>query len=257
MATAAHPDPINRTEVDERSRMTGRPSEMEILVVSTHDRYRRLAVERLTPSDVVLEIGCNNGGATRILATTGARVVAVDKSASLVRDLKEELKALDNVTVACVDGRDVTKLLALLPDPTAIFIDIGGDARLDHVALQLRLCLLAFHAGLIVVRSIELATLASLIGCIETPRATGVSFWGGPGDDPASVSSLLYLSRGSSVESRVLAVHLMSQSAGAATRERLREMLSDPNPRVRKAARWACAHPPATGTGAPSGNPGQ
>jgi hypothetical protein len=110
---------------------------------------------------------------------------------------QEDLKRHANVTVACVDGRDIAGLVTLLHDPMAIFIAIGGDARLDHVALQLRLCLLAFRPGLIVVRSIELATLISLIGGVEPPKTTGVSFWGSHFSGPAAVPALLYLSHSS------------------------------------------------------------
>ena len=180
-------------------RMNVRPADVEIIVVSASDHktkslvnevntFRRLASTLPTPKDTVLEIGCSTGAATQALVATGARVVAVDRCTQSIRKLQDDMRGYENAVVAHVDGRNIPALAALMPNPTVIFIDIGGDAHLDNVALQLRLCLRAFHPRLLVVRSFELATLASLISEVETPQISSLRPVGGRvlGRDPLS-----------------------------------------------------------------------
>lgn len=225
---------------DKNSRANIRPSDVEIIVVSASDTFRRLARTLPTPEDAVLEIGCCTGATTQALAATGAQVVAVDRSAQFIQKLQEDMRGYENAVVARIDGRNIPALVALLPDPTVIFIDIGGDARLDNVALQLRLCLRAFHPRLIVVRSSELATLASLISEAETPRTSGLRPVGDRVFGRDHLSNLLDLSCSTSVDSRVFAVRHLSKCSMPRAHDRLKEMVSDPHPRVRRAAERAC-----------------
>ena len=120
------------------------PAETEIILVSSVDVFRHLAGNLPNPDDHVLEIGASTGNTTRTLATTGAQVLAVDNSAELIKQLDAALTNYPNVSVAHIDGRNIPALAKLMPQPSVILIDIGGNARLDNVALQLRLCLACF-----------------------------------------------------------------------------------------------------------------
>ncbi|MGQ9683558.1 MAG: 16S rRNA (adenine(1518)-N(6)/adenine(1519)-N(6))-dimethyltransferase RsmA [Anaerolineae bacterium] len=70
---------------------------------------RIVAAAELSPADTVLEVGPGLGHLTRLLAACGARVVAVELDAQLVRVLRHELGGLPNVQV--VEG----DILALNP----------------------------------------------------------------------------------------------------------------------------------------------
>ncbi|HJP34023.1 MAG TPA: methyltransferase domain-containing protein [Candidatus Latescibacteria bacterium] len=222
-------------EFQSHGRMDVKPSETEITIISDKDRYRQAAKKITASADSVLEIGCSSGATTRILARTGARVVAVDKTLEFIAGLQEELRKYDNVTVECVDGRNIPRLAELMPSPTVILIDIGGDANLDTVAFQLRLCLRAFKPQAVVVRSFELATLASLIGEVEAPAVSGIDSSEHPmGQDP--LTNLLDLSRSTSTDTRCFAARRLGLLGTKPARDRLREMADDPHPRVRRAA---------------------
>lgn len=226
-------------EFQKHGRLHVHLSDTEIIVVSAKDSYRRLAKTLPTPEDAVLEIGCSTGAATRNLLATGARVVAVDKSSRLVEELQEDLRGCQDAVVACLDGRNIPALAALVSSPTVIFIDIGGDAHLDVVALQLRLCLRAFQPRTVVVRSFELATLASLIGQVEPPQLSGLQ----PADRPLGrdlFSNLLDLSCSTSTDTRCFAARRLGRLRTAQARDRLLEMVADPHPKVRRAAEQAC-----------------
>jgi hypothetical protein len=221
-------------------RMTVNASHTEIIAVSAKDSYRQLARTLPTAADEVLEIGAASGDATQALAETGARVVAVDKAATCRSRLQTRFTDQDNVVAACVDGRNVPRLAELAPSPTLIYIDIGGDAHLDAVALQLRLCLRAFEPRVVVVRSFELATLASLIGQVEPPHLSGLR----PEERPLGrdlLTNLLDLSGCTSTETRCFAARRLGQLADESARARLADMEHDPHPKVRQAAARALA----------------
>lgn len=139
------------------------PNQVEIIVVSSVEDFRGLAGSEVGEEHLVLEIGCSTGKTTRRLAKRCARVVAVDVSSEAVDQTREELAGFDNVEVVRGDARDIVALKRLMPEPDVIFLDIGGRALLDNVATLLRQCLRAFRPRLIVVRSHELAEVASLI----------------------------------------------------------------------------------------------
>ena len=147
--------------------------------------------------------------------------------------------------MAHLDGRDTPALAALLPRPDLVFVDVGGDARLDAVALQLRQCLLAFAPRALVVRSAELAAVCAALGEVEAPDAEDL----GPArsHDPRAhaVESLLDLSHSSGALNRVFAARKLRAHTGTspAARARLAELAQDPDPRVRRIAR---AGPPTT-----------
>jgi len=214
-------------------------SHVEIIVVSSVEAYRQWARELAAPTDAVLEIGCSTGVTTRILASKAAQVVAVDNSVLLTERLRGELAGRGNVQVALADGRDIPKLIALLAEPTLIFLDIGGNARLDNVALQARLCLTAFRPRAMVVRSAEMTQFLSLVSTVEPPQADQDRWVGRSRSGDDWIAYLLDLSHSSSVESRVFAARQMRSHDKAALRKRLQEMAADNNPSVRRAAAMA------------------
>lgn len=215
---------------------------MEIVVVSSPTEYRRLARQRVQAEDRVLEIGCSTGEATLRLAKTGAMVLAVDVGAVMVAKAQALLAPYPAVTILLLDGRDVPALAQRLPEPTVIFVDIGGDATLDNVALQLRECLRTFSPRLLVVRSFELATLCSLVTECETPQ--DARFPQASSRDHAArvLDNLLTLSRCTDPDSRMYAARRLRHLRTPQGLERLAEMAADEShPGVRKAAAVALA----------------
>ena len=229
----------NEDQRIKNGRMQVRLSEVEIIAVSSVESFRRLAKELPGNDDAVLEIGCSTGTSTRILAETGARVVAVDNSAEMSARSQHEMKGRENVSVVMTDGRNVSELAALLPDPTMLFVDIGGNAHLDNVALLLRLCLRAFCPRVLVVRSFELATLASLIGSVEPPPSSGLISSDGHVSGREPLPNLLDISRSGSRDGRIFAARMLGRQRSPRARQRLEEMLADPMRKVRVAARRA------------------
>lgn len=216
------------------------PARGRIVVVSSVERYRRLARDLPGPADAVLEIGCSTGEATRLLATGGARVVAVDVATEMVERARATVADMPRVTVAQVDGRDTPAMAALLADPDLVFVDIGGDARLDAVTLQLRQCLLAFAPRATVVRSAELAALCASVTDIEVPAADALgTLWGrrrSPDAQAHALESLLDLSHSASVTNRLFAARKLRDRAEPAARERMAQLADDPDARVRRIA---------------------
>jgi precorrin-6B methylase 2 len=232
----AHYSTKDNVEFLQSGRMDVRLAEVEVVVVSAKDNYRHLAKTLTQPQDTVLEIGCSTGIATRTLALAVAQVVAVDKSVPFIGRLQEDMRDVKNATIACVDGRNIPALVELMPDPTVIFIDIGGDAQLDNVALQLRLCLRAFKPRLVVVRSFELATLTSLISRVEPPKTSALLPTGDGLVGRDVLSNLLELAHSTSVDTRCFAARRLGTFDMPSARECLSQMVDDPEPRVRQAA---------------------
>ena len=216
-----------------------RLADVEVVVVSAKDRYRHCAKVLPTAEDRVLEIGCSTGQTTRTLAAVASRVVAVDRAARFIAQLQERMRGVDNAVIECLDGRNIPALAALMPQPSVIFIDIGGDAQLDNVALQLRLCLRAFVPRLVVVRSFELATLAGLLGHVEPPPASGLVLAQGESVGRDALSHVLELAGSASIDARCFAARRLGGFDDAAARRRLEELADDPEPRVRQAVERA------------------
>jgi precorrin-6B methylase 2 len=188
-------------------------------VVSSVERYRRLARELPSRHDAVLEIGCSTGATTRLLARTAGRVLAVDVSAELAERVRVALAPIESVSVTQLDARNTADLAARMPEPDLIFIDIGGNAQLDNVALQVRQCLRTFSPRQLVVRSAELAALCTRIAEVEPCDAPGLRRQTGRNGPRRALGSLLDLSR----------------SAGARTASSRRES-SGASPRPRHAS---------------------
>jgi SAM-dependent methyltransferase len=212
-------------------------SAARIVVVTSAERYRHLARELPGPDDAVLEIGCSTGEATRCLAATGARVVAVDVSEEMVARTRAALAGVSRVSVSHLDARDTPPLAALLPAPDLIFLDAGGDARLDAVALILRQCLLAFAPRTTVVRSAELAAVCAAVVEVEAPAPGRLGRGRSQDAQTHALESLLDLSRSAGAKQRAFAARKLRTYADAAAGERLAQLADDPDPRVRRIAR--------------------
>jgi SAM-dependent methyltransferase len=212
-----------------------------IKVVSSAQYFRRLARQLPTSQDTVLEIGCSTGEATRVLAATGARVLAVDLAAEMIEALQAEMAEVDNVRVVWVDGRDMTVLAEMAGQPDLIFLDVGGNALLGNVASVLRQCLKTFTPRMIIVRSFELAHMAYLIDEVEPPQKLLT-----PTLEERlghALGSLVALSQSQVDSDRVFAARKLRDLGTAQAKERLEQMRDDPNSKVRRIATHSLRKP--------------
>ena len=72
---------------------------MEPLVLT-----RLLQAARITPDDMVLDVGCVTGYAAAVMAELAATVIAIDSDAGMVAQATETLAALDITNVAVVEA---------------------------------------------------------------------------------------------------------------------------------------------------------
>jgi trans-aconitate methyltransferase len=111
--------------------------------------------------DVVLELGCAWGGATRILAQHCPDVVGTDVSPSCIARARQDHPEL---TFAVLDAFDVRAALALGKPFTKIYLDLSGlssyRALLDVIAL-LTMYATVFRPQAMVVKSGALKHFAS------------------------------------------------------------------------------------------------
>ena len=212
---------------------------MEIIVVSSVQRFRRLAKELPKHQESVLEIGCSTGLSTQILAKHCAQVVAVDISQEMVDKACSATAEFSNVTLIRMDGRDAEQLKQSLSAPDFIFLDIGGTALLGNVVSLLRGCIRTFATRVIVVRSFELAELWTLIAEAEKPDGLHLRPVGQPNTDCRALNSLLDLSRSYNTSDRIFAVRKLSKVKVQSVMERLKQMIEDPHPKVHRIARNA------------------
>jgi len=208
----------------------------EIIVVSAVEDYRRLAKERIAATDAVLEIGCATGLTTKALARTGAKVVAIDCSEEVLVKARAAVAGQGKVEIARGDWRDLAAMKELLPEPDVIFLDIGGTALLDNVALLLRQCLRAYRPRLLVVRSHELADVVSLVADYRVPTRPVLRRPPVAETDQAALAALLDLSHSERVGNRLFAVRKLRQIDDPAAQARLVELTNDPSKRVSHAA---------------------
>ncbi|MBI2856267.1 MAG: ribosomal RNA small subunit methyltransferase A [Chloroflexi bacterium] len=87
---------------------------------------RVLAAADVTAGDVAVEVGPGTGLLTRLLAQTGARVLAVELDGNLVARLNEELGSFPNLTVVHADAREW--------DPTEVGVPYKVVANLPYYA---------------------------------------------------------------------------------------------------------------------------
>lgn len=208
----------------------------DIQIVSSTERYRTLARELPKPNDSVLEIGCASGDATHQLAKSGANVLAIDLSEGVTNKVAADLSDFPNVTVACLDGRNISTLAKHMPAPNILFIDIGGDALLDNIAFQVRQCLRAFKPRTIIIRNFELAALASCITDVEPPKESPLENLTIHSKLGPTLDSLLDLSNSSNPKHRAFAARKLRTLGTPEAQQRLDELKHDPDKRVRRIA---------------------
>ena len=219
-----------------KPRRTIRSTSADIQIVSTADRYRTLARDLPRSDDHALEIGCASGEATRQLAETGAQVLAVDLSTNITDKVAADLADFPNVTVACIDGRNISTLAEHMAAPDIIFIDIGGDALLDNIAFQVRQCLRAFKPRTIIIRNFELAALSSCITDVEPPRESSLQNLSVHTKLGPTFDTLLDLSNSSNAKNRAFAARKLRSLGTPEAQQRLEEMRHDSDKRVRRIA---------------------
>lgn len=208
-----------------------------MVVVSSALAYRRLAGARPRPGDHVLEIGCSTGLATEALAATGAHVLAVDISGEMVERTRARCASRPNVGVAQLNVADAAQLATLRPVPDVVFVDVGGNATLVNVAVVVQACLDACRPRLLVVRSRELAGLASRIVEVEDPEANPLLRRAPVDRIGRAVPELVELSRSADADDRAFAARRLLRIVDASARLRLGELVADPDRRVRRIAR--------------------
>jgi len=219
---------------------------MEFIVVSSIEKYRKLAQTNITSQHQVLEIGCSYGGTTNILAGLAKRVVAIDMATDMISQARKTIGQAGNVELILHDARDLSQIGKLIPDPDAIFIDIGGNQQLDKIATVLRCCLGRFTSELLVVRNVELAGLVSRVTEVEKTGDDG-SFHGLKNDEwfneSNSIGHLLALSSSYLVSNRTYAARRLKHHIDLPdVLARIQEMKSDESPTVRRIATGILIH---------------
>src|SRR5689334_12768668 len=74
------------------------------------DRLLELLGVTLTPTDVVVDIGCGVGRLTRVVAERAERVIAIDVSPQMIARAKRHHPELDNVEWIVGDGTSLRPL---------------------------------------------------------------------------------------------------------------------------------------------------
>jgi trans-aconitate methyltransferase len=98
----------------------------------------RATIATLRPDDVVLELGCEWGTTTALLARAcpAGEVIGTDVSPDCIDRAR---KAHPQVRFAVLDAFDVRAALELCPDPTVVYVDLSGvsgyRSLLDLIAL--------------------------------------------------------------------------------------------------------------------------
>jgi len=208
-----------------------------IAVVASATHYRKLAKTEVRRNDRVLEIGCSSGLATAVLARTGATVAAVDCAQEQVDLAISRCGKQPNLTIARLDGRNADLLVGIMPEPTVIFIDVGGNALLDNVAYMIRLCLRVFSPRLMVVRSIEYAGVTAMIDSLETLEHRPIRRISRRSRSAFLLRCLIEQSHSDKADNRVFTIYRLHALGTAPARRRVAQLAADPHPRVRRVAR--------------------
>lgn len=214
---------------------------MEVIVAATVGHYRKLASTRIQNSDSVMEIGCSTGETTRLLAAASRCVLAIDCSDQMVSKTKVQLACSDHVRVVKADARDTDLLAQTMPEPDAIFLDVGGNQQLDKIATIVRGLMLTYQPRLLVVRNEELAAFASLICDVE--RIESTTTFSKPntpksGHGENAISALMDLSDSHLISNRAYAARKLKDHIHIRqVYERIVAMQEDASPTIRRLAR--------------------
>lgn len=221
--------------------MSTYPLQPKLTVVAESRDFRQQAGRLLEPEDLFLEIGCSFGECTKVLAEKGCRGIALDHSADAVALARKALVGYPDISVIQMDARDMADIQRLCPHPSVILFDVGGNESLDKVISLLRLVLKSFRPRLILVRSMELAELASLIQAILLPDRPHLL---APFTDDDIPRPLLELSHSPVVKDRLYAIQRFRRVIDHPdVTSRLEELCADESRTVRKQARHALRKP--------------
>jgi SAM-dependent methyltransferase len=93
-------------------------------------------VERLAPTDVVLDLGCGYGRTIPDFARASSRVVGIDRSHASLRKARDRLRAVSNSLLACMDAvrlgftaESFDQVVCIQNGISAFHIDPGGLVR--------------------------------------------------------------------------------------------------------------------------------
>lgn len=209
----------------------------QIIITSETDDFRHKVRQNITPEDTFLEIGCSFGECTKLLGELGCSGVALDHAADAVAQTRQLVADHASITVEQTDARDMAVIRDLCPAPSVILVDIGGNEPLDKVTALLRLILKTFHPRLVLVKSMELAELASLIQEYALPNRPHLlaAF-----EESAIPQHLLALSHSPVMNDRLFALQRLRHSIQQPeVLNRIREMCDDDSPTVRRQAKHA------------------
>lgn len=137
-----------------------------IVAVLTTDDFRNAAQNLVSPSDVVLEVGCADGITTNLIHKYAADVVGIDTAAGVIAKAKQRYPVVD---FRQMDGTDVEAVQQLRPRFDKVFVDIAGVISLEALLPILAQLDDALRPGLVVVKSKALAKVYRLSAYAAAP----------------------------------------------------------------------------------------
>jgi len=100
----------------------------ELILCGNVGTYRRYARNLPQAEDVVIELGCADGQATRHLARRAALVVAVDAAPAVIAAARERNQGRDNIHFIAADADEVGRVAAVTGAADLLFVDVGGSS---------------------------------------------------------------------------------------------------------------------------------
>jgi SAM-dependent methyltransferase len=146
-ATATQPTQPQSMDYSNRARAP-------MVAVLTTDDFRNAAQNLVSPSDVVLEVGCADGITTNLIFKYAADVVGIDTAAGVIAKARQRYPAVD---FRQMDGTDLEAVKSLRPRFDKVFVDIAGVISLEALLPLLAQLDDALQPGLVVVKSKALA----------------------------------------------------------------------------------------------------
>jgi len=141
-----------------------------IVATANVKQYRETIPHYVNSDDVVLELGCEWGTTSVLLAERARELVATDVSHECIEQAR---KKHPGIRFEVLDGFDLSAALALGRDFTKIYIDISGlsgyRSLLDAIALVQGYASV-FRPGAIVIKSQSLGQF--IRRCVAWPPAT-------------------------------------------------------------------------------------
>jgi len=120
-------------------------------------------------------VGAANGATTRRLARAARRVIAIEKSAAMVEELRAAVGQLPNVTLLHSDARRLGPVLAAVKRADIVFIDISGGAPPFQTAALGETYRTRLRPRILVLRNTKLNAFAQSLGYVEASRTGGAT----------------------------------------------------------------------------------